>query len=31
MPKGDYIQQSDDAFNARQQTFKLNIGISCGL
>lgn len=26
MPKGDYIQQNDDAFNTQQQTFKLNIG-----
>jgi hypothetical protein len=26
MPKGDYIAQNDDAFNAQQQTFKLNIG-----
>jgi hypothetical protein len=26
MPKADYIQTNDDAFNAQQQTFKLNVG-----
>ena len=31
MPKGDYIQQNDDAFNAQQQTFKLNVGNYSGV